>query len=110
LNKIFDELVVLANIFICVDDQRIAELSRCKEIIVVDVDDKTIVDRFQNPVQSEMLDVLEDLLDKYDPIIFFTCGVDEENAYLLEENGVHVYIDKCIEYNNVLEKIYGFKV
>ncbi|GEM_PF-1798414 len=100
----------MVNIFICLNkDERITSLNRCTSILVVDVDEKKIVDEIKVEGIIDP-DFLDDYFDKYDPHILFTCNINEELALSIEEYGVHVYIVKNMKYNDLLDEIYGFRV
>ena len=87
----------------------ITSLDRCSSILVVDVDEKKVVDKISvNGVHDP--EVLGDYFDKYDPHVFFTCGANEELLVGVEEYGVHVYIVRSVNYNDLLDEFYGFRV
>ena len=101
----------MVNVFFCVDDSNhIVNLHRCKWFLIVDVDTKQIVDRVKVGFDLNDPELFGDLFEEYDPHILFTCGVNEDLMLGIEEFGVHIYIVKCIDFNDVLDEMYGFRV
>lgn len=103
----------MSNIFICVNkEKRITSLYQCSSIIVVDTANKKIVEEISihNIRDIHDLEILGKYFDIHDPYILFTCNSNEEMMLGIEEYGVHVYIVKCIHYNDLLNEFYGFKV
>jgi len=100
----------LTTIFICVDGEgRIADVTVCAEILVVDVDEKRVVDRIRaRGVKS--IDDIEHYIEFYDPHLMFVAGISEDLESDIEETGVHVYMAKRVTFSELLEELYGFTV
>jgi len=100
----------LTTIFICVDREGyIADVAGCVEILVVDVDEKRVVDRIRvNGVRS--IDDVEHYIEFYDPHLMFVASIGEDLEIDIEETGVHVYTAKRVRFSELLEELYGFTV
>ncbi|MET1159657.1 MAG: hypothetical protein ABWW65_01725 [Thermoprotei archaeon] len=89
-----------------------SDLGNCRELLVIDVDSKTIADKISidKNDKTTILYIIEDLVEKYDPYVLFICGISEEELLYIEESGIKVYVTKCVQINKLLEDIYGFRV
>ncbi|OYT40318.1 MAG: hypothetical protein B6U89_02540 [Desulfurococcales archaeon ex4484_58] len=93
-------------IFICIDEHDyISEFNDCRRLLIVDADQNRLVDMFDNPLK-----ILDDLIEKYDPTVLFISSINEENRILVEEWGVKVFVVNKVNYNDLLNEIYGFRV
>jgi len=100
----------LTTILICVDGEGyIADATGCVEILVVDVDEKKVVNRIRvDGIRS--IDDVEHYIEFYDPHLMFVAGIDEDLETDIEETGVHVYAAKRVKFSELLEELYGFTV
>jgi len=100
----------LTTIFICVDGEGyIADATGCVEILVVNVDEKRVVDRIRVGCVKSIDDV-ERYIEFYDPHLMFVANISEDLETDIEETGVHVYMAKRVRFSELLEELYGFTV
>jgi len=97
-------------VFICVDREGyIADTTECVELLVVDVDEKRVVDQIRVGGVRSIEDV-EHYIEFYDPHLIFVASIGEDLENAIEETGVHVYTTKRVKFSELIEELYGFTV
>jgi len=94
----------MASIVFTCKNNEIVGFNEAEELVVYDMDSKKITARLKKPRNIELL---EDILEEYDPWIIATVEVDPEIHDQLREMGFKVEIVKPSKLNDYIEEVFG---
>ncbi len=94
----------MASIVFTCKNNEIVGFNEAEELVVYDMDSKKITARLKKPRSIELL---EDILEEYDPWIIATVEVDPEIHDQLREMGFKVEIVKPSKLDDYIEEVFG---
>jgi predicted Fe-Mo cluster-binding NifX family protein len=94
----------MATIVLTCKGDTIVSIEEAEELVVFDIDSKSIVTRIKKPNQLELL---EDMLEEYDPWAIVTSQVTDETFELLREMGLKVELVETRKLKDYLEEVFG---
>lgn len=98
------ELIELANIIISCKDDYVVSYDDADELVVYDMDERKLIDRFKKP---RNIHILEDLLEKYDPWALITESLSPEKTEVVRDMGIKIHYVNKRRVEEVIKEILG---